>query len=198
MLLPVTGARCGAGFYRVSIPFNSPYTVPTTAPPEEYHHRVEFRPQRQGQSDTSDPGIGPACGEGRPREMQRSHDEQAHNRWGGSPAKVEQPRMLHPPPEQLCCSSGQRPRHQENTERGRAGPGESSGSVAQKGRGNEHWTGSDIAEGDRHSKILGTGPSGLSDRDPLDERQRRLPTAEGKQTDEHASGEEVKDHGVSS
>src|SRR6266545_3514938 len=106
--------------------------------------------------------------------------------------------MLHPPPEQLRRSGGQRPRHQENAERGREGPRESSGPVAQKGCSNEHRTWGDIAEGYSRGKILGTGPPSLSDRNPLDERQRRRATPKSQEADEHTSHEQVEYHGVSS
>ena len=105
--------------------------------------------------------------------------------------------MLHPPPEQVRRCGSQRPRHEENAKRCRAGPSDPCGPVTEKRHGNEHRPWGDIAESDRRRKILGTEPAGLPDRNTLDERQGSLPAPEGEQADEHAACEEIKYHGVS-
>ena len=87
-------------------------------------------------------------------QMEGRDHEQADHGGRRTPAKVLQQRMLHPPLEQVRRCGRQRPRHQENAERRRDGPGESCRPIAQKRHGNEHGTGRDVAEGDRRGEIL--------------------------------------------
>ena len=87
-----------------------------------------------------------------------------------------------------CCKE---PRHEERAECGRDGPRKARDAVSHERRGNHNGARSEIAERHGGAERAGGQPLSFTDDQPLNERERGLPAAEGQHADDGEPNEQL-------